>query len=158
MPFEAFVRPYQSPGALGRIRIAATPGATRERSTLTWGATSDAKITPARTGTNVECCKRTTAQLDHKDPNDFSNVGVQAPIDSPSAGQRVDFQRADILKFKQHDTNSCAADWEQMSGVAFGTTQALAEFEGDMEFAGDDSTSSDCGGEWHLNNTIDGKP
>ena len=44
-----------------------------------------------------------------------------------------------------------------MSGVALGTSEALAEFEMDMAFAGDGSTNSECGVEWSLNNTPDGK-
>lgn len=156
MPFEAFVRPYQTPRALQRTIIATTPGATKERATLTWGATSDAKITPARSGTNVECCSRQAIQSDHKD-SDFEPVALLAPSGGPSDGERIDFQRANKLKFKEKEKNSCAADWDQMSGVAFGTSEALAEFEMDMEFAGDNSTDTSCGGEWHLHNTPDGK-
>jgi hypothetical protein len=156
VPFEGFVRPYQSPGTLGRIRIAATPGATKERARLTWGSTSDGKITPARSGTNVECCKRSSKQSDHKD-SDFEDVAVVAPDGGPSAGQRVDFQRANKLKFKQREESSCISDWDQMSGVALGTSEALAEFEADMAFAGDNSTSSECGVSWSLHNTPDGK-
>lgn len=156
MPFEGFVRPYQAPASLPRTIIPATPSATNERAHLTWGATSDAKITPARDGINVECCKKTIKQTDHKD-SDFEDVSVQAPAGGPSAGQSVSFQRANKLKFDSKHENECIADWDQMSGVAFGTSEALAEFEADMGFANDGGTDETCKMEWTLTNTPNGK-
>lgn len=38
MPFEYFVRPFQSPDAHGRIVIPSAPGGFDQRATLTWGA------------------------------------------------------------------------------------------------------------------------
>jgi O-succinylbenzoate synthase len=156
MPFESFVRPYQSPGALRRTIIAATPGATKDRAHLTWGVTSDAKITRTREGFNVECCKKTIKQTDHKN-SDFENVTIEAPAGGPSDGQKVEFQRANKLAFDSKHTNSCISDWDQMSGVAFGVSEALAEFEADMSFAGDGTTDETCKMEWSLTNTPTGR-
>jgi hypothetical protein len=137
MPFESFVRPYQSPGALGRTIIASTPGATKERATLTWGATSDGKIVPARSGTNVECCSSKETEFERE-----TNVLRITQDNEPE--NWVDVARASKMKLNNKHKNECASEWDQMSGVAFGTSEALAEFEMDMEFAGDNTTDEQC--------------
>jgi len=137
MPFESFVRPYQSPGALGRARIVATPSATKERAHLTWGATSDAKITPSREGINVECCSNKETEFERE-----TNVLRITQSDEPA--NYVDVARASKMKLNNKHENKCASDWEQMSGVAFAVSDVLADFEGDMAFAGDNTTDETC--------------
>lgn len=137
MPFEAFVRPYQSPGALGRTIIATTPGATKERASLTWGATSDAKITPARSGTNVECCSNKETEFRRE-----TNVLRITQADEPQ--NYVDVARATKMTLNNKHKNECASDWDQVSGVAFGTSEALSEFTMDMAFADENTTDEQC--------------
>jgi hypothetical protein len=48
------------------------------------------------------------------------------------------------MKLNNKHENKCASDWEQMSGVAFAVSDVLADFEGDMAFAGDNTTDEQC--------------
>ena len=138
---------------MGRTVIVATPGATTERATLTWGAQCEARIDPKRSGVNVVCCKRQSEQERAK----YEPVSVVAPPDGPSAGQRVDFERANVVTLKTKHKNNCLSDWHYESGVAFGVTEALAEFSSDMSFSKENDPDETCQTEWHLTNTPTGK-
>jgi hypothetical protein len=151
MPFESFVRPYQSPGALGRTIIASTPGATKERATLTWGTTSEGKVVPARSGTNVECCSSKETEFERE-----TNVLRITQSDEPQ--NYIDVARATKMKLHNKHKNECASEWDQLSGVAFGTNEALAEFEADMEFAGDSETDDQCKHEISYKHNTRGMP
>lgn len=137
MPFESFVRPYQSPGSHGRIIIPATPGATTERATLTWGAQCEARIDPKRTGVNVVCCSNREREMERE-------TTPQRITQADEPENWLDVARATKMKLRNKHKNECISDWDQMSGVAFGTSEALAEFTADMSFSEENDPDETC--------------
>lgn len=126
MPFEYFVRPFQTPDSQGRIIVPSTPGSTHERATLTWGAkvTVD-PVTKDQVGVNVECCGETLTENDRKG-SDFKITAANDP------DTFITVNRATEVRFQKKQEDKCASDWDQMSGVASAVDGAFASLSADI--------------------------
>jgi hypothetical protein len=108
MPFEYAVRPFQTPGAQGRIVIPSAPSGADQRATLTWGnKTSLDSI--GKKGISVSthwpdfsegCCKEESAQR----TNEMETVRVE---NQGANGGSVTFQRAKSLKLDKTTEDAC---------------------------------------------------
>jgi hypothetical protein len=116
MPFEYFVRPFQSPDSHGRIIIPSVPGGT-QRATLTWGAKTSIVPTSLQHQVRfqyvhdpndpVTCC---TEQLDEQD-RDTDTIKITSTSD-PDAWITV--KRATQLRVDKKAANTCNGQppWE----------------------------------------------
>jgi hypothetical protein len=115
MPFEYFVRPFQSPDAHGRIVIPAAPQGFDQRATLTWGnktsldSTGDKGISVTThwpDAADQGCC---IEKLDEK-----SRTTVQKKIvDSHDPENWITVNRATELSLDKNHKNDCdaMAEW-----------------------------------------------
>lgn len=150
MPFEYAVRPFQTPDSHGRIILPSTPGSSRERATLTWGAKVKGTLpTPQVIGFNTKCCKEAKQQTS----NTMDPVSVTAEGDGPAAGQSIDFQRASVVKFDLTHQNSCAEDWAQFSDVGGAIDSAFADLKANIE-AGGAGVSKNCKSESRFTHAV----
>jgi hypothetical protein len=143
MPFEYFVRPFQSTDSHGRVILPATPSGF-ERATLTWGAKTTAnQVQLKKEGQGAGCCKDTRTQ--NKAEKQFAGQFMQQiwgpgtagpPRPHGQWGASVDTKRSVGVLSKVNDTNSCADDWTQMSYVASAVESVLADLKDDIESVG----------------------
>jgi hypothetical protein len=146
MPFEYFVRPFQSTDSHGRVILPATPSGF-ERATLTWGAKVAGLPEPKRTGNNVNCCNEHLHELDRK--GDIVSI---ADPDTPENYIVVD--RAVAVNFRKATDDKCADDWLQMSYVASAVAAVFADLKDDIESVGG-KTVDQCHQTFHLSpNTV----
>ena len=103
MQLEYAVRPSVPLDPFGRTAIAKTPGATRERATLTWGA--KATLPDISSAVNVACCQETSSELDRE----TETVRIYQNNDSSSENY-VDVERAKKLHLKKNETKKCGSD------------------------------------------------
>jgi hypothetical protein len=136
MPFEYFVRPFQTPDSNGRVIIPSTPSG-HERATLTWGAKTSSLPAPERTGTNVNCCGE---ELDEGERD--GEVHKISSVESP--GLFVLEHRPTQVKLRKKHEDKCAADWNQMSGVASAVESAFSSLEADIEAQGAGADVDHC--------------
>jgi hypothetical protein len=122
---EYVVRPYQARGQFGQVVIPATPAASRERATLTWGAQSTMPARQDGVGFQVVCCNE---DLDEQS-RESDTVRITDPTNSANY---VDVARPRTVKLKKQGKNNCGDDWDQISGVAQAVDSSLAEFAGDI--------------------------
>ncbi len=143
---EYAVRPYQSPGALGKTIIPSTPGASRTRATLTWGAEATMpSVIPS--GTSVSCCNEgLTEQTRETETVRISQAGKPENF--------IDVARAKSVKLKKKTKDNCAGDWDQFSGVGQRVADALSEFEAGFNSTTTGDADSHCDVKWTLNNSL----
>jgi hypothetical protein len=136
MPFEYFVRPFQSADSHGRVILPSTPSGF-ERATLTWGAKVAGLPEPERTGPNVNCCGE---QLD-----EHQRLGeVHKIVSTESPGLFILEHRAAEVRLKKKKQDKCAGDWTQMSYVASAVESAFAGLEADIEAGGAGADVDHC--------------
>jgi hypothetical protein len=108
MPFEYAVRPFQTPGAQGRIRIPSAPQGFDQRATLTWGNKTSLD-SMGKKGISVSthwpdfsegCCTEESAQKS----NEMETVTV---ANEGANGGSVTFQRAKWLKLDKEHRDAC---------------------------------------------------
>jgi hypothetical protein len=147
MPFEYFVRPFQSADSHGRVIIPSTPSG-YERATLTWGAKVAGLPAPEQGGTNVDCCSEHLDELDRKS----DRVTIVDPT-TPENYLVVD--RAIAVKLRKRKDDQCAGDWSQMSYVASAVESAFADLESDITAGGTGGKIDHCHQILHLTpNTV----
>src|SRR6187401_2887730 len=114
MPFEYFVRPFQTPDAHGRIVIPSAPGGNVQRATLTWGAKTsldaiaDKGISVTGSWPNDEpgCC---TEQYQEKE-----RKTTQVKItDSTEPENWILVNRATSLSLDKDHRNACGGGADQ---------------------------------------------
>jgi hypothetical protein len=137
MPFEYFVRPFQAPDSQGRIIIPSTPSG-HERATLTWGAKTSSLPAVEKTGTSVDCCSEHLDEVERT----TERVKIIDQVNSPENYMIV--ERATNVKLRKKHEDKCAADWNQMSGVASAINGAFASLEADIEAEGSGATIDHC--------------
>lgn len=144
---EYVVRPYQSPDAHGAIIIPSTPSGSRQRATITWGSKD---VQAVNSGISINCCSESLSEQSRKSEKMriFQNDDKNSP-------NWVDVERPHSLKLNKKDNNQCADDWAQMSSVAAGVQDALAEFADDIGPA-PELPGSGCGTTWIFKNTPSG--
>jgi len=127
MSLEYLVRPFQTPGAHGRIVIPSSPSAGTQRATLTWGA----KIAPnslpkaTTTGVNVECCNEVSTEESRKG----DDITIKA---SNEPENYITVRRATEVKLRKKDDNKCD-DWlANNSYVAAGVKEAFSELKAEI--------------------------
>jgi hypothetical protein len=125
MPFEYFVRPFQTPDSQGRIIIPSTPSG-HERATLTWGAKTSSLPAVEQSGTSVDCCSEHLEEVERK----TERVKIIDQFSSPENYMLVD--RATSVKLRKKHQDKCAADWNQMSSVASAIDSAFSSLEADL--------------------------
>lgn len=124
MPFEYFVRPFQSTDTFGRIILPSTPSGSAEKATLTWGANASfppgTLPTPTSMGVNVQCCNEVI--------NEDSRTGDTIKISAANAPENyIMVHRATDVQLRKKDDNKCD-DWlMNNSYVASGISQAFSE-------------------------------
>ena len=121
---EYVVRPYTSPNVHGQIIIPSSPGSTRGRATITWGAkaTNIPVVDPSIT---VTCCNQNTVEHDRESTRHriYQN-------DDKTSPNWVDVDRPLKLHMKKREKNSCdAAGWDDVSGVAAAIDETLGEWD-----------------------------
>ena len=121
MPFEYFVRPYQTPDAHGRVIVPSTPSTSTERATLTWGsqhAATGTLPTPHSMGVNIQCCH----EIINEQERTGDTIKIEASND-PATYAMV--HRATEVKLRKKEENNCD-DWlKKNSYVAAGVKQAF---------------------------------
>lgn len=141
---EYVIRPYQSPASHGAIIIPATPAATRERATLTWGA--KATMPPVQItggGVNVKCCDEGLTEQ----TRETETVRITQP---GRPENYIDVARANKVILKKEEKDKCAGDWSQMSHVAQQIDAAFASLASQMDF--DVPSDKNCQATWNLKN------
>jgi hypothetical protein len=150
MPLDALeyvVRPYTAPDAHGRIIIPSTPSFTRERATLTWGASSDAL--PAAGGINfqVNCCSDALDEISRESDD------VDIPIQDAGTGPgHVTVSRPNSMKLSKKSDDTCGGpSWDQISSTAQMIDSDLAGLQSlmDQTFG---ASSKNCGQSWKFKN------
>ena len=127
MSLEYLVRPFQSPGAHGRIVIPSSPSAGAQRATLTWGAkTAPDTLPKAKSlGVNVECCNEISTEQSRKG-DDITITATNAPENY------IKVRRATEVKLKKKEDNKCD-DWlANNSFVASGVKEAFADLKAEI--------------------------
>ncbi len=146
MALEYAVRPYQSPGSLGKTIIPSTPGSTTARATLTWGADATMPtVVPA--GTNVSCCNEQLGETSRETEN------VRIIGNKPE--NWIDVARSKSVKLKKETKSNCAGDWDQFSGVAAEISSTMAGLSSAIhasDSAFGTGTDGNCDVKWELNN------
>lgn len=98
---EYIVRPAASPGAHGSTIIATTPGSSRERATITWGA--QATMPTPSMAVNTACCKEELQE----DTRDGEVVRISQTGNSDNY---VDVFRANKLKLSKKEDDKCGPE------------------------------------------------
>lgn len=140
---EYVVRPYQSPASHGGIIIPSTPTGSRQKATLTWGASTTLPI--PSTGVNVTCCSEGLKEKDRtsKKIRVFQN-------DDPSSTNYVDVERPETMNLSKTDKNDCISDWDQVSQLA---ADIRAELDQDaVDFGSPTVPQGNCGVSWSFKN------
>lgn len=138
MPFEYFVRPYQTPDSHGRVIIPSTPGGSRERATLTWGAKVKGTLpTPQVIGFDTKCCMETLQEKDRK----AETVKIVA---SNEPENYITLRRATEIEFQKMHKDACAAFWDQFSGVGGAVDGAFASLSADIHAGGAGVVDEQC--------------
>jgi hypothetical protein len=124
MPFEYFVRPFQSRDSFGRIILPSTPGDSVEKATLTWG--SSASTTPGTLpkptslGVNIRCCNEELTE----NTRTGNTLRIHATNEPESY---IDVHRATEVVLRKKEENHCD-DWlMNNSYVASGVSQAFSD-------------------------------
>ena len=140
---EYVVRPYQSPDSHGAIIIPSTPSGSRQRATITWSA-KEAKA--VNTGISVQCCNEALSELSRK--SDKMRIFQN---DDETSDNWVDVERPRSLKLNKKEQDNCADDWAQISSVAAGIQEELADFADDIGPA-PELPGGGCGTTWNFKN------
>jgi hypothetical protein len=155
MPFEYAVRPFESRDSQGRVIIPSTPSG-HDRATLTWGAkTSVNQVKFDKTGGDVECCKDNRTQETGTAGAFTSSRGklIQQvwgpgtggpPEPHGQWGAEIFVDQSVSVLYRKEQEDSCAAEWNQMSGVASAVNGAFASLEADIEAGGAGKTVDHC--------------
>jgi len=123
MPFEYFVRPYQTPDAHGRIIIPSTPSFSTERATLTWGsqhAAAGTLPTAKSMGVNLRCCN----EIIGEDTRTGDTIKIEASNDPANY---IMVHRATEVKLRKKEENNCDQWLMNNSYVASGVSSAFSE-------------------------------
>jgi len=115
MPFEYAVRPFQTPGAQGRIVIPSAPQGFDQRATLTWGNKTSLDSAAGKKGISVTthwpdfsegCCTEVSQQASNEmDDIRIDNLGTN--------GGSVTVKRARELQLDKTHDNRCGdmSEW-----------------------------------------------
>lgn len=143
MPFEYFVRPFQTPDVHGRIILPATPQDRAERATITWGASTPGVIpTPRSMGVNVNCCNESSTEQSRAG----TDIQITANNDPESY---ITINRATEVKLKKTENDTCDSPLTQDLYSASGVKAAFAELSNLIHSSDADyapaGTSGGCG-------------
>ena len=126
MPFEYFIRPFQTPDAHGRIIVPSTPSASTERATITWGGSAPGTVpTPKQSGVNVECCNETLTESSRTG----NTVRINASGDEDSY---INVHRATEVKLRKKEKNNCEGTLEKISWVNAEVKSYFADLAADI--------------------------
>jgi hypothetical protein len=139
---EYAVRPAASPSPHGTTIIATTPGATRERATITWGA--QATMPVPSMAVNTACCK--------EDLNEASREGEVVRITQPgNSDNYIDVFRANKVHLDKKDDNTCSPTSVAGQDSFAPTDFSVSGFE-PSTFEPTDSGVKQCKTTWILKN------
>jgi hypothetical protein len=152
---EYVVRPFTTPNAHGQIIIPATPRGSRERATLTWGATSaitipePVEVEGDAEGVNFEvvCCKEQLNELDRESDQErvFQNGDV-------GSSNWVDVLRPRSVRLKKKEKNSClGTSLIETSDVTQQVNDVLGMYESAFN-SGTTKKPSNCSVSWGFKN------
>lgn len=137
---EYIVRPYQSPLS-GGVIIPATPGKSRERAVLTWGAKSDMPE-PQMPTVNVACCNEGLKEHDRK--SEPVRVYQDGDKNSPNY---VDYARPTTITHNKHDQKNCFGETLGWTSTVESSLDAIDD-EWSGLFDEFDSTDEHCKVSW----------
>ena len=141
---EYAVRPSVPTNPHGLTIIAKTPGATRERATLTWGA--KATLPDLSAATNIACCKENLTETERES----ETVRIFQGGDS-SSDNWVDVARAKKVSLDKNDDNKCNALSSATQSDSDNTDFTVSGFASDDGFSSD-SFVKKCKSTWTLKN------
>lgn len=149
MQLEYAVRPSVPSDPFGRTAIAKTPGATRERATLTWGA--KATLPDISGAVQTACCKEELDELDRE----TETVRIFQNNDS-SSDNWVDVERAKKLHLSKTEQKTCNPTDVAGQGGFAPTDFTISGFE-PSDFSPTANTAvQQCKATWILKNNTSG--
>ena len=124
---EYAVRPFGPPNAQGKTLLPATPANTRQRATLTWGASSTLPP-PQYTNVKFACCTENNKELDR--------TGETVRITGNDGESFVDVFRANKLHLNKKSHAACDG------GLGQGDVAPSMSFAPSLSFAASSFSSS----------------
>jgi len=109
MPFEYAVRPFQTPGAQGRIVIPSAPQGFDQRATLTWGNKTSLDSAAGKKGISVTthwpdfsegCC----VEVSQQESNEMDDIRID---NEGTNGGSVTVKRARWVKMDKEHKDAC---------------------------------------------------